>query len=200
VSEGYIKFNCCFNKKEVLGERDIVDLNKCREKFFDLNLIGMYENGIGFGNISKRIDNSEKFIISGSATGGIKDLSSKNYAIVDEINFEENYLSCTGLTKASSESMTHAAVYASNEKIKAVIHIHNLDLWKKLINILPITKKEVPYGTPEMADEVKRLFKETNVFEKQIFAMGGHKEGIISFGKSLDDAGKIILKYFNNFF
>jgi len=34
-----------------------------------------------------------------------------------------------------------------------------------------------------MAFEIFRLFRETNVCDTGIFVMGGHKEGIVSFGK-----------------
>ena len=46
-----------------------------------------------------------------------------------------------------------------------------------------------------MAKEIQRLFRETDVKEKKILVMAGHKEGIISFGKDLDEAGKIMLNY-----
>ena len=49
---------------------------------------------------------------------------------------------------------------------------------------------------PEMAEEVIRLFKETDVKEKKILAMAGHEEGVVSFGKNLKEAGQILLEYF----
>jgi hypothetical protein len=47
--------------------------------------------------------------------------------------------------------------------------------------------------TPEMANEIKRLFKETLVAVEKILVMGGHVGGIISFGGTLEEAGKILL-------
>ena len=70
-------------------------------------------------------------------------------------------------------------------------------MWEKLLNIVPTTPENIEFGTPEMAWEISRLFKKTDVKKKKIIVMGGHKEGIISFGKSLDEAGNILLKYFN---
>jgi hypothetical protein len=46
----------------------------------------------------------------------------------------------------------------------------------------------VPYGTPEMAREVQRLFRETDVRNWNIFAMAGHGDGIVAFGRDFREA------------
>nr|MCK4930112.1 class II aldolase/adducin family protein [Nanoarchaeota archaeon] len=194
--KGYIKFNCKWIKSEPLPFEQLREINKWRDKLYNLGLIGVYDNGIGFGNISIRLNNSEQVIITGSSTGGIKRLNEQHYTTVVDFDLEKNSLTCKGPIKASSESLTHAVIYQADPKIRGIIHAHNLDLWEKLINKIPTTAKDVKYGTPEMAKEVIRLFNETKVRNKKIFVMGGHKEGIFSFGKDLDEAGKILLQYF----
>ena len=47
---------------------------------------------------------------------------------------------------------------------------------------------DVPYGTPEMAREVQRLFRETDVRTRKIFAMAGHTDGIVAFGQDFRQA------------
>jgi ribulose-5-phosphate 4-epimerase/fuculose-1-phosphate aldolase len=116
--------------------------------------------------------------------------------VVEEYDFEENSLSCVGPLKASAESLTHAAIYESSPEINGVIHVHNMKLWEYLLDKVPFTGKEIEYGTPEMAEEMKRLIKEKATREKNIIVMKGHKEGVISFGKNLNQAGEILLKYF----
>ncbi len=192
--KGYIKFKCEWIKGDPPPEKYIEELNFWRKKMFDLGLIGMYDNGIGFGNISIRIPGTRQFIITGSATGGTKNLGPEHYIKVTEVHHEKNSLVCVGPIKASSESMTHAAVYDSDPNAMAVIHVHNLKMWKKLLNKVPTTSKDATYGTPEMAEEVMRLFRETDVKKKGIFVMGGHMEGIITFGKDLEEAGRIMVK------
>jgi len=194
--KGYIKFNCNWIKSEPKSFSKFIEINNWRNKLYDLGLIGVYPNGIGFGNISIR-DNLNQFIITGSATGGIEKLSEQHYTKVTEFSLEKNSLTCEGPIKASSESLTHAAIYQTNPEVNVVIHVHNLNLWKKLINKIPTTSKDAEYGTPEMAKEIIRLFNETDVKEKKILAMEGHKEGIISFGNTMEEAGKILLNYFN---
>jgi ribulose-5-phosphate 4-epimerase/fuculose-1-phosphate aldolase len=193
MDEGYIKFHCNWIKAEPISINQLHDINKWRDTLYSLGLIGIYSNGIGFGNISKRLTN-HTFIITGSATGGLKKLNENHYVLVNEYNLRKNCLTCTGPIKASSESLSHAAIYECSNETNAVIHIHNFDLWEKLIHHVPTTREEISYGTTEMANEIRRLFIETDVKTEKIIAMAGHEEGIIAFGKTLDEAGEIILK------
>jgi len=196
MDEGYIKFRCNWIEAEPISINQLHDINKWRDTLYNLGLIGAYNNGIGFGNISKRLNN-HTFIITGSATGGLKTLNENHYVLVDEYNLRQNSLTCTGPIKASSESLSHAVIYECSYETNAVIHIHNLDMWEKLIHKVPTTREEISYGTTEMADEIKRLFIETNVRTEKIIAMAGHEEGIIAFGKTLDEAGEILLNRMN---
>ena len=157
-------------------------------------VIGAYDNGIGFGNISQRL-NGNQFIISGSATGNLKKLNNQHYAIVRAYDFDKNQVTCTGSTKASSESMSHAAVYQTYPEVQVVIHIHHLQLWKKLIHNIPTTSADVSYGSPEMAAEIIRLLKMPGTSEQKFLAMAGHEEGLIAFGKTFEEAADIIYKY-----
>jgi L-ribulose-5-phosphate 4-epimerase len=190
--KGYIKFNCHWIKSNPINEEKIYELNAWREKLFKLKLIGLYPNGIGYGNISIRLRDTV-FLITGTATGQYPVLNVEHYTEVISFNFKENIITCKGPIKASSESLTHAAIYETEPEANAVIHVHNLALWKKLLNKVPTSAPEVEYGTPEMAVEIQRLFTETNLGDKKILAMGGHEEGVISFGKTIDEAGKILM-------
>ena len=196
--EGYIKFNCSWIIKKTLPAKLLLQINEWRNKLYNLGLIGAYNNGIGFGNISIRHNNSS-FIISGSATGNLNTLNESHYTLVSEYSLRNNALTCKGPIKASSESLTHAAIYECSPESNSVIHVHNFSLWKELLNKIPTTKKEVEYGTPEMANEIKRLFSEGTVNTKKIIAMHGHEEGILCFGKNLNEAGEVLLKYFTSF-
>lgn len=193
MDEGYIKFNCDWIKAGPIDSNLIQELNVWRDTLYKLGLIGVYNNGIGFGNLSFRIENNS-FLISGSATGNLKKLNENHYSLVTDYDLLNNTLTCTGPIKASSESLSHAAIYEYSPRINAVIHIHSISLWEKLKNKVPTTSEKATYGTPEMAFEIKRLFKETLVTDEKIIVMGGHQEGIIAFGKTLEEAGKILLE------
>lgn len=194
IEEGYIKFHCHFIKTRPVPNSKIQELNFYRQKLYKLGLIGAYKNKIGYGNISTK---HKDVIISGSATGNYKKLDNSKYSKITRYNIKKNELFCTGAIKASSESMTHESIYECDKEIGAVIHIHNLNMWKKYLNKLPTTSKNATYGTPELAIEIKRLYNETDFKNEKIAVFAGHKEGIIVFGKNLEEAYNIILKYFN---
>ena len=85
-------------------------------------------------------------------------------------------------------------IYDMDEQILVVLHVHSPDIWNNASALgIPVTDAGVPYGTPEMAREVERLFSETEVSEKCIFSMGGHLDGIVSFGKTANEAGEALL-------
>lgn len=193
---GVIKFNCKWIKGDPLNSDLLIELNLWRDKMFDLGFIGVNEDGIGYGNMSIRFQENQ-FIITGSATGKLKKLTNEHYTKVVDYDLGKNSLTTVGPIIASSESLTHAVIYKYTKNINAVIHIHNKGLWKKLMNKIPTTNKNVEYGTPEMAKEIIRLFDETNLNDQKILVMAGHEEGVISFGKDLNEAGNILLKSLN---
>ena len=196
IDEGYVKYQCHWLDEPTIISSEITELNQWRDKLYKLNLIGQYNNGIGFGNISIRDVQPEYFIISGTKTGGIPHLTEKHYTKVTEFDWEKNFVTCIGSIQASSEALTHAALYVANTEIKAVIHIHRLSLWQALINKVPTTNINCAYGTPEMAQEIIRLCQEDETRKLKIIVMSGHQEGIITFGKNLTEAGNTLLHYY----
>ncbi|MFW6145336.1 MAG: class II aldolase/adducin family protein [bacterium] len=196
-NEGYIKFKYDWEKKPFsFPESSFQEINSWRQKLYEMNLIGMYENGIGFGNISIRVEGTNEFIITGSATGNVKKLTHAHYALVNHFDIGKNFVKCTGETRASSESLTHAAVYTANPTMNAVIHTHNIEMWKKFLNKKPSTSAKAEFGTPELAKEIKELIKNEEVVSQKIIVMAGHREGLLTFGRNADEAGEAMLKYF----
>lgn len=191
IDEGVIKFNCNWKNKP-LPISVPTQLMEWRDKMHELKLIGEYKGiKIGYGNIS--VITTKGILISGTQTGNIYPIAAKDFSLVTAYDMDKNSLDCLGEIKASAESLTHAAFYDADSSIKAVIHIHNKELWDNLIDKIPTSKREVPYGTAEMASEILRLFKETSIPQEKIMVMGGHDEGIIAFGQNLREAGEVIL-------
>ena len=188
LDEGYVKYECRWENKPSICEADIVELNKWRNKLYQLGFIGEYDNGIGFGNLSVRIPNSQYPIISGTQTGGIAELTVQHYTKVTDFDWHKNYVACRGLIQASSETLTHAAIYVAEPEANAVVHVHDLDLWRKLLYKVPTTNPDCAYGTPEMAEEIIRLCQQQQTKEQKIIIMSGHEEGILTFGHTLAEA------------
>jgi len=194
LDEGYIKYDCHWKNTNCITNESIKALNKWRDKLYDLELIGYYpQHKVGYGNISARHNRTKQFIISGTQTGNLNSLNKSHYSLVTFYDIDKNVLFCEGLTKASSEALTHAIIYDLSEMYNAVIHVHNKPLWEKLKDKMPTSNKNVAYGTPEMANEVFRLYHHSNLPTEKLLIMAGHEDGIISFGESLDEAGEIIL-------
>lgn len=192
MKEGIIKFECDWLKTKPVQAEAIRELNEYRSKLYSLGLIGMYKKGIGYGNISIRFKDNQ-FIITGSKTGGIKNLTPEHYSIVTSVDIDKNKLSCRGPIKPSSESLSHAACYLVEHGIGAVVHVHSKELWEKLLNKAATTEKEAEYGTPEMAHKIMSLIRK-NPFRKLI-VMGGHDGGIITFGSNLKEAANTIIEH-----
>jgi L-ribulose-5-phosphate 4-epimerase len=192
MTDGYIKFNLQWIKEPISISGELLDkINQVRSTLMAKGFLGVLSNGIGFGNISVRDGNSDRFIITGSATGGISILDATHLAIVESVSIEENSLVCRGLTAASSESLSHAIIYNTIPGVNAVIHIHDTALWKNNFNILPTSDPSAEFGTPEMAFSIEQILTKTKMPEG-ILVMGGHEDGLIAFGSNLEDSHLIL--------
>ena len=191
---GSVKFKCEQVPIEISRFAGFAELNRYRRKLLELGMIGVDASGVGFGNLSIRNGAASRFYITGSATGGISELMPANCAKVVAYDFARNWLQCEGSAVASSESLTHAAVYESDPTARAVIHCHDMKLWAALLDKAPTTPKRVEYGTPEMAYAVRRLFEMTDVKRRKIFAMAAHDGGLVTFGRDLQDAFRILMR------
>lgn len=196
TDEGYIKYQIHWDRAEALPNFLLSEIQIWRKKMYDAALIGFDEKlQVGYGNISIRHPEApDQFIISGTQTGHLADLTAAHYTLVTSYDIPGNQLHCQGPIKASSESLTHTAVYELNPQFQAVIHIHHRQMWEKLLHEVPTTSEKVPYGTPEMAFEVARLYRETKLPEMKLFAMAGHQDGIVAFGENLTEAGEGLLR------
>lgn len=192
---GAIKFRCerVSTAPVVFGQ--LPELNACRRTLLQLRLVGCGADGIGFGNLSVRDDTGAGFFITGSGTGDRAELTSADIARVIACDFAANLVHCEGAAVASSESLTHASIYDASPETRAVIHFHSAQLWSRLKGALPTTSRSVEYGTPAMAIEVARLFAETDVKNERLMVMGGHLEGLIAFGATLQETLESVLGF-----
>ena len=194
IDEGYIKFDCDWTYAEALPDGQTEALCRWRQKLYTAGLIGFYPDlGVGFGNLSVRRPDTGQVIITGTQTGHLPKLSSANFTVLTDHDLATNRVCCRGPSKASSESLTHLAIYALNPGIQAVAHVHHKVLWEQLSGQIPTTAKQVAYGTPEMATEFQRLYRESDLPDKRLAVMAGHAEGLMSFGATLDEAGERLL-------
>ena len=190
----YVKFTYQRARLDIAPFGGFAELNACRRKLLEQRLIGVDAKGIGFGNLSIRDGVSRNFYITGSATGGLPELTPTDCVRVVACDFARNWLRYEGAAIPSSESLTHAAIYKSDPSTSAVIHCHDSVLWRALLDRVPTTSRAVAYGTPEMAYEIMRLFEETDVRSRKILVMAGHEGGIVTLGQNFEEACDVVMR------
>lgn len=199
--EGVIKYDLKHQMCELPPALDISQINAWRSLLFRLDLIGQSRekyNGLGYGNISQRLPyGTPGFLISGSQTGHLPQLSPQHFAMVETASPLQNSIISSGPCQPSSEALTHASVYLHDKRAKAVIHVHSPELWRntKTLN-LPFTGVEVAYGSVEMAEAVAQLFASGELNKLPLFSMLGHEDGIVAFGDSMTSAAITLITQF----
>ena len=191
--EGYVKFQAVWEQAPPLQPSFLVELSHWRDEMHRHGLIGVYENGIGFGNISQRFE-GDQFIITGTATGHLAQLSPEHFTLVTDFFVEKNTVHCRGPVLASSEAMSHAVIYRECPAVQGVIHVHHARLWKQLLGKVPTTAKGATYGSPEIVFSIIELLKNSDLRQQKIFVMRSHPEGVFTFGESLGQAAGLVLE------
>lgn len=190
---GTIKFTPERATSTIAPFAGLAELNDYRSRLRRHGFLGVDASGIGFGNISVRDGSRPRFFITASGTSGQEELGANDCARVTAWDFARNWLRFEGPAMASSESLTHAALYQADDNIGAVIHGHSLKIWAALLARAPATPENVEYGTPDMAQAVHHLLTTTSLGETKAFAMAGHRAGVVAFGKNLSEAYAALL-------
>ena len=101
------------------------------------------------------------------------------------------------MIEASSEALTHAAIYDSNSEIKAIFHIHHAEIWNKMINDRSdFTAANIPYGTVEMALATQNCISGKNA---GVFCMHGHEDGVVIYGRSIQETGDLTIALYRRY-
>ncbi len=172
-------------------------LEGLRSRLFALGLIGE-KDGIGYGNLSQRVGLGSTFFITATQTGKQARLDKEQYTFIDDYDFETFTVFSKGTHKPSSEALSHAMIYEVDVAINAVIHIHSQPLWNfmKTNNSLATTAE---YGTAAMVAEIADLYKKLDPFSNNAFVMKGHQDGIITFGRSIEEAELTLYTILQNY-
>ncbi len=176
----------------LLAMRRFPELDAARTILHDAGLIGVSPSGIGYGNISLRLDGT-LFLISGSATGANRMLGRDGYSLVESFDPASNTVRSFGPVQASSESMTHGAVYRAVPAAQCTIHIHSASLFATLLaKDAPHTPKSAAYGTPALSRAVAMLAASLPA-SGSVFVTAGHADGLIAYGETIEAALNAIL-------
>jgi hypothetical protein len=194
--EGVIKYRLDFTRGPALPTARLRELIGWQRILRRLGLVGRDParyGGLAYGNLSLRQPDGS-FIISASQTADRPHPGPTDYTCVTDWDFAANRLTATGPASPSSESLTHAALYDADPAIGCILHVHCPEIWQRGDALaLPGTDPQVAYGTPAMAGEVGRLYREYGFAGHGVLVMGGHQDGILGFGRDPDDAGSRLM-------
>lgn len=198
-----IGFQLSFHAGPPADRSWIEEPNRWREILRRHGLLGQDParyGGFGFGNVSRRLPpwdapaGHRRFLITASQTGHLDHLEPEHFTLVLRCAPADNQLEARGAHPPSSESITHGMLYDLDPGLRYVMHVHSADLWLASERLgLTVTDPRWPYGSPELARDIAFLYRETDLPQRHVLAMGGHRDGLISFGKTADEAGSILL-------
>jgi hypothetical protein len=189
----------------VYGETAVA-LAAWREVLARLGLIGREPSryqGAAYGNVSARVGpfgdvgrGQRRFLVTGTRSGGRPRVTLEDFSLVERYDLLRNHVRSMGPIAPSSESLTHGAIYDIAPAARVVLHAHAPEIWRHARALgLPITRVEALNGTPEMALEVQRLYRESTLSGTGILAMGGHEDGVIAFGATAAEAGETLVRH-----
>ncbi len=196
MQEGIIKFKSLYLKTSPIESLVLEQLISARNTLKDLNLIGVTNNCVGFGNISMRLSFlfpylglQNSFVISGSQTGGINESEFNRYHLAIVLFYDSLTNECfsIGPREASSESPTHYAFYQADSDINCVIHVHSPVIYRNTEALnLPTALKNILYGTPEMHNFLLKMSKNAAIKKSKKLVMLGHEDGVLAWDGTPD--------------
>jgi hypothetical protein len=192
-------------EERVLGETAHA-LAAWREILARLGLLGQDParyGGLGYGNVSARLGpfgdvprGRRRFLVTGTQTGGRRQVTLADFCVVEGYDLARNRVRSSGPVPPSSESLTHGALYDIAPAARVVLHAHVPEVWRQARALgLPATRDGAQNGTPEMALEVQRLHRDGPLAALGILVMGGHEDGVLTFGASASEAGAILVRH-----
>jgi len=154
----------------------------------ELGLAPVHPQG-AYGNHSYRVSENS-FVITRSGMVPRADLHPEDYCLV-RYDSKEDVFYVAGEFSPSSECYLHQDLYRRHSDMAAIMHGHS-SLFKKYAKKLyiPVTEKEFPYGTKELAHAAVELCTKVS----SLFMLKNH--GFVATGKSLSAAGIKVLQHY----
>lgn len=154
-----------------------------------LGLSPIHSSG-AYGNQSFRTSGNS-FIITRAGMFPTNRFDPANYTLVQSFNRKDCSFTTKGASPPSSESFLHQLIYEQHQDIQAIFHGHSelLNRWAGQLDVA-VTDRFYDYGTIELAESALTVMQKGCSF----FILKDH--GFVSVGKTLDEAGKQALSYY----
>ncbi|MCS7184753.1 MAG: class II aldolase/adducin family protein [bacterium] len=181
MAEKYVgvKFKIFLNKYRLRSSKTkfLIKVLRKLKAFMPVDKYGKH------GNLSMRFRNG--FIIT-PTNKLIEEVKPIDFVYVRRCDINRNEVYASGINLPSSESLMHWIIYEKRSDINFVFHGHSDSIIKKgkLLGFA-ITKKELAYGSIELALEVGRL-----IIDNDFVILKGH--GFVVVGSVINDIFKFI--------
>lgn len=186
--EGYagVKFRCELDEEDISEDNSII----VRELVGIGNEVGKRLDVKGSeGNLSARVENGFVIKAAGSRMGELED---DDFTLVYGADEERFSIFAKGTKEPSSESFMHYLIYERRKDVGGIIHVHHKGLLEHANGVgIPKTRKALPYGTKELAEQVVKALEKGNGV-----AMKGH--GIVVVGGSVSEARNHLFKFLSS--
>lgn len=200
---------------EVLAPSLVASLSAWRTMLKRLQLLGQVPDrydGFGYGNLSGRITardttpdttpdtapsttQKEGFVITASQTSGVNTLREEHLVTISGYNLSRFWVEAIGEQPPSSETLTHAMIYAADPRIHWVFHVHCPEIWENSTALgIPSTGADVSYGSLDMVRAVADLLSGTQS-RPLVFTTQGHHDGVFALGANARDTGGLLMVY-----
>ncbi len=177
------------NKSKTFPEHKDLNLLKSWCDIFNINKFAPPYPGGSSGNLSFRTKmNSNNFIITASHTSLSDAMKDSDFSEVVFCSVSKNIVHSKGIKSPSSETLMHYLIYKSRPDVNAIFHGHSAEIMKLAKQkAFPETKKELEYGTVELAEDVVNALKNYN-----FVILKNH--GFVSVGKTQNEVGNQIFE------
>lgn len=185
--------------RDALDPSLMPSLSAWRTMLKRLELLGQAPDrydGFGYGNLSGRSNAQEQgFVITASQTSGVKNLREEHLVQITGYNLSRFWVDAVGEQPPSSETLTHAMIYAADSRINWVFHVHCPEIWSNSEALgLPSTGADVSYGSLDMVRAVADLLA-SNQSRPLVFTTLGHHDGVFALGANSRDTGGLLMVY-----
>jgi ribulose-5-phosphate 4-epimerase/fuculose-1-phosphate aldolase len=197
-----VKFTPVLIEERQVNDSRIAELIEWGKIFHELGLAPPYVDTEGnrgsYGNLGVRsMLISNAFIITASSSS-LAEGDDRNFAEVKDVSFRERKVYYIGgkrksdkIVIPSSEAILYWTIFSMREDVDAILHGHS-ELISQCAERLciPVTEKEEPYGTIELARQVRMLlerYPETDIFEMR-------HHGFVAMGRDIKTTGDLVLR------
>ena len=152
-------------------------------------------DGYHYGNLSVRDPAcARRFFITASQSSGRRRLPARQIVRIDTWDIQRFALTATGAAAPSSESVSHAMVYAVDPDIGWVMHVHSAVIWQRAEALgLPCISADVVYGSPAMAHGIAHLLTQRRE-RPLVFTTLGHGDGVFAAGADAHATGGALVR------